>query len=751
MFTIRKIIFSLLIFTISIFANNNTSQKHILVLHSYNKSMSWVKNIDKAINDTIKPNKNNYVLHVEYMDTKRIFTIEYINNLKTLYKNKYKNIKFDLILSSDNNAFNFLRTNRDKLFGNVPVSFCGVNFFKDSDLEGLKNYTGAVEMFDAKATIDMALKLNPKAKNIFVINDYLTTGKAWTKTIKEQLKDINKNIIYSNNSSIEDLQKRLQVLDKNTIVLLGVYFKDKHGKYFTYEKIGKLISQSSTVPIFCLLEFNLGNGIVGGSVIGGYYQGLAMSKIANKILHGVSVSDIPIRKDGATKLIFDYNALDKYNIDIELLPKNAIILNNPVSFYNDHKIVILFSIFIIFILLIIITILLINIRKRKIAEKSLLESKQEIDDINSKLENKVKTRTKQLQSSVDKFEQLFNSTMEAIVIIEDGKIKDLNQVTLDLFGYSFQDELIGINPQELTAKESQTKLKEQLAKDNDKPYEIKLIKKDGSLFDALIHGTNLTGQNLRLSCILDISNIKKQEQIIYQQAKLVSMGEMIGNIAHQWRQPLSIISTVSTGMIMKQEFGSLKEAELLKNCNTINENAQYLSKTIDDFKNFIKGDRTKKVYNLKNIINKFLHLIEGVSKNNNINIVLDLEENIEINGYENELIQCFINIFNNSKDALLANKIKNKLLFISTMEQDNNIIIKIKDNAKGIPVDILNKIFDPYFTTKHKSQGTGLGLNMTYNLITEGMNGKIIAQNMNYLYNDIEYIGAEFTILLSVK
>jgi len=747
----KKIIFSLLVFSIALYANNNIQQKHILVLHSYNKSMSWVTNIDKAITDTLKPNENNYVLHVEYMDTKRVFTIEYLNNLKTLYKNKYKNIKFDLILSSDNNAFNFLRTNRDKLFGNVPVSFCGVNFFKDSDLDGYSNYTGAIERFDAKATIDMAIKLNPNAKNIFIINDYLTTGKAWTKTIKKQLTGINKNIIYANNSSIEDLQKRLQALDKDTIVLLGVYFKDKNGKYFTYEKIGKLISNSSNAPIFCLLEFNLGNGIVGGSVIGGYYQGLAMSKIANKILKGVSPSSIPIQKDGATKLIFDYNALMKHDMDISLLPENVIILNKPISFYKDHQIVILFSIFIIFILLIIITILLINIRKRKIAEESLLESKKEIDFINSELENKVEIRTHQLQNSVDKFEQLFNSTMEAIVIIEDGKIKNLNQITLDLFGYTLKEELIGQSPQELTAQESQLKLKEQLAKDNDKPYEIKLIKKDGILFDALIHGTNLKGQNLRLSCILDISNIKKQEQIISQQAKLVSMGEMIGNIAHQWRQPLSIISTISTGMIMKKEFGSLKDNELIEDCNKINENAQYLSKTIDDFKNFIKGDRTKKIYNLQNTVNKFLHLIDGVVKNNNINIVLDLQVDIEINGYENELMQCFINIFNNAKDALVINNIKDKILFISTFEKDNQIIIKIKDNALGVPPSIISKIFEPYFTTKHKSQGTGLGLNMTYKLITEGMNGDIMVANKKYIYDDIEYTGAEFKIVLLIK
>ena len=241
-----------------------------------------------------------------------------------------------------------------------------------------------------------------------------------------------------------------------------------------------------------------------------------------------------------------------------------------------------------------------------------------------------------------------------------------------------------------------------------------------------------------------------QEQL-FKSEKMASMGEMIGNIAHQWRQPLSIISTLSTGIIMKKEFGNLNEEELLKNCNTINDNVQYLSKTIDDFKNFIKEDRTKKVYSLNNTISKFFNLVEASSKNNNISVKFNLENTIQINGYENELIQALINIFNNAKDAFQDNTKKKKYIFISSRIKDNKAIIIIKDNAGGIPQDVLPKIFDPYFTTKHKSKGTGLGLNITYNLIVDGMNGSIEAKNKNYIYNEESYTGAEFIIKLSMQ
>ena len=242
--------------------------------------------------------------------------------------------------------------------------------------------------------------------------------------------------------------------------------------------------------------------------------------------------------------------------------------------------------------------------------------------------------------------------------------------------------------------------------------------------------------------------VKQKDQMISEQSKMAAMGEMLGNIAHQWRQPLSIISTGATGMLAQKEYGLLNDEQFNTTCKAINENAQYLSKTIDDFKNFIKGDRIKKVFNLKENIKSFLHLVEGSIKTHDINLILKVDNSIEVNGYGNELIQCFINIFNNSKDALKENVEKDRIIMISASIKEDHTVIKFTDNGKGIPADILPKIFEPYFTTKHKSQGTGLGLNMTYKFIVDGMKGELIAENKKFVYNNNEYTGAEFTISL---
>ena len=237
---------------------------------------------------------------------------------------------------------------------------------------------------------------------------------------------------------------------------------------------------------------------------------------------------------------------------------------------------------------------------------------------------------------------------------------------------------------------------------------------------------------------------------LYSSIKMVAMGEMIENIAHQWRQPLSVISIGATGIKMQKELSVLTDKEFYDTCNSINSNAQYLSRTIEDFKNFIKDDREIVKFKITNNIERFLNIAHSSSKMEHLEIVLDLDDSLEIEGYPNELIQCYMNLFNNTKDVL--HKAENtKYIFIESYKEKENIIIKFRDNGGGIQKDIISRIFEPYFTTKHQSHGTGLGLHMTYNLIVDGMKGNIEVKNVEYFYNKTKFKGAEFKITLPMN
>lgn len=246
------------------------------------------------------------------------------------------------------------------------------------------------------------------------------------------------------------------------------------------------------------------------------------------------------------------------------------------------------------------------------------------------------------------------------------------------------------------------------------------------------------------------NDLNKKQSILYQQSKMAAMGEMIANIAHQWRQPLSTITTVASGIGIQKQMGILSDDFLIDSTKKINASAQYLSKTIDDFRNFFSPDRIKSRFYLKNTFSMTLDLVSAQFYSKNIKIIKQIE-NIELYNYENELIQVLINILNNARDELVKlSDNEDRYIFIDAYKLENKVIIKIRDNAKGIGEEILDKIFEPYFTTKHKSQGTGIGLYMSEEIVTKHLNGKIEAKNKEYEYNNKKYFGAQFKIILEV-
>ena len=287
------------------------------------------------------------------------------------------------------------------------------------------------------------------------------------------------------------------------------------------------------------------------------------------------------------------------------------------------------------------------------------------------------------------------------------------------------------------------------------PFETNLIREDGSEFNAIINikDTSLNNQIFKIVTIVDIEDLKRKENLMAEQTKLAAMGEMLGNIAHQWRQPLNIISMSSSNLKLKNDIGELCSSTLSESLSLILRTTNHLSDTIDTFNDFLKTDKEKSFFNVNENIKNSISLVDSFFKNFNIDIILELEEGIFINSLANEFSQAFINILNNAKDAIVLNlkDDENGLIKIKTKKIDNFIEISILDNAKGIEKDILNKIFEPYFTTKHKYQGTGLGLYMTRKIINSSMGGEITVQNKKFVHNQKKYEGAEFKIKIPIK
>ena len=231
----------------------------------------------------------------------------------------------------------------------------------------------------------------------------------------------------------------------------------------------------------------------------------------------------------------------------------------------------------------------------------------------------------------------------------------------------------------------------------------------------------------------------EKKRMLMHQSKLASMGEMIGNIAHQWRQPLTELSLVFISLQLYYERDKLTKKIFDKKIEEANEQISFMSNTIDDFRNFFVSGKKIEKYPIKDIIDLVSHLLNTSLKNNNISLIIQIEKNFTLNGYPNEIAQAILNIISNAKDIILENNISNGTIIVKTFTIQNNYYITISDNAGGIKVSPIDKIFEPYFSTKHARSGTGIGLYMTKIIIEKNNNGKIEVKNSN--------TGAVFTII----
>ena len=237
-----------------------------------------------------------------------------------------------------------------------------------------------------------------------------------------------------------------------------------------------------------------------------------------------------------------------------------------------------------------------------------------------------------------------------------------------------------------------------------------------------------------------IKKISEHEKLLLVKSKNIVMGEMIEMIAHQWRQPVTTIGMISNNVILNMLLDELDTDILKEDLEGINKQVRYLSDTIDDFRNFFKESKKKEKFVLSDVIKHSISLLE--KQFNKANIELTFENNYPnttLNTFKSELIQALINIISNAKEAFSAD-IKNKFLKIRCDKDDRNVYITIADNAGGIKKDLIEKIFDPYFSTKKQKNGTGLGLYVCKIIICEHLNGNLSVENKNN--------GATFTLSL---
>ena len=711
------LLFSILFLNL-LFAN---SSKDVLLLHSYHKGYAWTDDISKEIEKQFKDYKN-IELTTVYMDTKRIDDYSYLNDLAKLYKKQFEGRVFDLIIVSDNAALDFMIKYHEFLFKDIPILFCGINNFNKSllDENNMKKFTsGVAEEVDLEKNFELISKLHPKLKNLLIINDTSITGYAIKRDLNpiiEKYKDKFK-IEYTDDLEISNLKQKVSILDKeNSVILFVLLFKDTTGKYFTYKQSFAQVKDVSQVPIYGLWDFYLDNGIVGGLLTSAIAQGDAVSKMALQVLNGKKITEIPVLEKSPNIYMFDYKELKKFNIDVSKYLNNPIIINEPASLYKEHTKFFILSIIIILILSIIVIVLKANIQRRERVELEL----------SNRLE----------------FDKVLLDTIPNPIYYKniDGKFLGCNISFASLVSSS-RDEIIGKTafdffPHNVASKNTQID-QELLNTFATSTSEFTFYTLSNEMKQIVLNKAvykNIDGTVGGIVCIMDdITERVQQKQFLIQQSKLAEMGDMIAAIAHQWNEPLVELSALVQDIQTSYLLNELKEMEVKDFVNDSMIQIKYMSKTLSDFRNFLKPSTKKKLFSISKSLSEINEIIGKQVFYSNIEMNFNYKnenEELLIYGYENEFKQVLLNLINNAKNKIVEKDIdfrKKAKIDINIKRTSNFNIIEIIDDGGKIDDKIINSIFEPYFTTKE--EGTGIGLYMAKVIIEDKMRGTITAKN----------------------
>lgn len=489
--------------------------KKLLILHSYHQGFLWTDKVMTGISSLFTNENIPVELYVEYMDTKRQVPDQTFPLLKQLYAEKFRQIEFDVIILSDNNALDFILANRDELFPRVPIVFCGINNLDMAMLGEHKAITGVAEDISVGSTIQLMLRLHPQTKKIVVINDRTVTGIQNKMKLQQTVAEFKGAVdfVELDDVSIAELRENLSSLPDGTVLLLFTFHRDRNGQQFTINEYFSEITSYCDLPIYSFWEHYLGGGIVGGVLTNGQAHGLNAARMALAIMQGESPEKIPVLLKSPNLPMFDYLQIRKYGISEKDLPKTSLVINKPISLYEEYKIIV-WSLLTVFTLLLGLVISLsVNILRRRQMEKELKRHRDHLEELVEERTVELSKTNQALMDSEEKHRNLSETAFEGIVISEKGIFLEVNKTMSDMFGYN-SSELLGMKATDLVVSEERENVRSKISSGYEQVYETNCQKKDGSVFPAEIRAKMFTymGRQVRGSAIRDISEQKMAEE-----------------------------------------------------------------------------------------------------------------------------------------------------------------------------------------------------------------------------------------------
>lgn len=714
--------------------------KTVLVLNSYHKGFPWSDHIVHGIEETFAKASEKIDLWTEYMDTKRFPDESYFDRLHSLYIHKFRNKRFEAIITSDNAAFQFVLRYRQDLFGDTPIVFCGVNRFVPEMLADAANITGIAEHADFRNTILLAPRMLPGTREIVIVSPNTISANEDRKLIEGLVPSLGAKlrIVFWQGLDLEESLERATKLSSGSVILSSGVIQTRSGHVLSNIEKVKRIAAVAPVPVLVVREDDLGSGALGGRMVSGFAQGRQAASFVLKILRGKKAKDLPVLTEGVNSDMFDFTVMRRFRIFMSDIPEKSIVINRPEQAHERYHTFMTVAGGVILFLGIFVAILVVNIFKRRRAEEALRESEE------------------RLKAIIDHSPTAISlEDLTGRYVLANGEFS----------------RRYGVQPENLVGKKVREVLPPAFAEPMEKldsevietlavyEQEIEMPQSDGTRSTFMVTKFPVFDAQGNLSGVggvsTDVSDMKKASEAmrtlqteLAHVSRLSTMGEMAAGFAHELNQPLAAISNFAMGCVHRLKSPAPDIETIVAALHKVSLQAQRASDIIRSIRRFVGKKGAQRIdgilppIDINTAIQASADLLRGDILQHGASLSLSLSPALPlVQADAIQIQQVVINLARNSMEAMDEANCDPRDLAIQTTPQANDSVeIRVVDTGPGILDDVLPQLFNPFFTTK--TTGMGMGLSICRSIVDQH-GGQLTAANQ-------EQGGAEFRIVLPV-